>query len=90
MEPEVLLEAEPVSVPDKIKNEALIACSKLIPSKSKESYEKEYQNYCAWKAENGVSDGINEEILLAYFHSLGKKCASSSVWTKYSMLKSML
>jgi hypothetical protein len=82
------MEEETVNVPDKIRQEAEIACSKLIPSKSKEIYEKEYENFCAWKMENEVS-GVNEDIMLAYFHNMGKKCASSSVWTKYSMLKAM-
>ncbi|KAJ8917633.1 hypothetical protein NQ315_000117 [Exocentrus adspersus] len=33
---------------------------------------------------------ITEEVLLAYFFNVEKHFAASSMWTKYSMLKSML
>jgi hypothetical protein len=73
---------ETVFVPLEIQAEAKIACLNLLPIKSKDVYEKELQNFNAWKQERGVS-GINEDVLyvLAYFLSLQKKCASSSMWT---------
>ncbi|KAJ3638062.1 hypothetical protein MTP99_001470 [Tenebrio molitor] len=73
---------ETVFVPLEIQEEAKIACLNLLPIKSKDVYEKELQNFNAWKQERGVS-GINEEeVILAYFISLQKKCASSSMWTR--------
>jgi hypothetical protein len=80
---------ETVFVPLEIQNEAKIYCLNLLPIKSKDVYEKELQNFNAWKQERGVS-GIKEDVILAYFLSLQKKCASSSMWTKYSMLKTTL
>ncbi|KAJ8913110.1 hypothetical protein NQ315_000567 [Exocentrus adspersus] len=44
-----------------------------------------------WRKKRGLGEGaITEEVLLAYFFNVEKLFAASSMWTKYSMLKSML
>lgn len=62
---------------------------KLIPAKSKESYDKEFKTFEDWRKNRKIK-GYNEDILLAYFHNYRKTLAPSSMWTKYSMLRSTL
>ena len=76
-----------VFVSAKIKEEAKAACSKLIPEKSKENYVREYELFEECRKEECVS-GVNEDIVLAYLYNYRKRIAPSSLWTKYSMLKS--
>lgn len=53
-------------LPENIRIEAESAISGLLPSKSKQLYEKEYTLFREWKTENSVQ-GNSEDILLAYF-----------------------
>ncbi|KAJ8913496.1 hypothetical protein NQ315_013876 [Exocentrus adspersus] len=64
---------------------------RLLPAKSKRVYEKEMVEFDNWRKKRGLGEGaITEEVLLAYFFNVEKHFAASSMWTKYSMLKSML
>ncbi|KAJ8921370.1 hypothetical protein NQ315_002986 [Exocentrus adspersus] len=54
-------------------------------------YEKKMVEFDNWRKKRGLGEGaITEEVLLAYFFNVEKHFAASSMWTKYSMLKSML
>uniref|UniRef100_V5G484 Tyr recombinase domain-containing protein n=1 Tax=Anoplophora glabripennis TaxID=217634 RepID=V5G484_ANOGL len=66
------------------------ATSKLVPTKSSARYEKEYQLFNVWRKTYKVENGLNENILLAYFLDISKKMNPATMWAKYSMLKSML
>ncbi|KAJ8911540.1 hypothetical protein NQ315_012793 [Exocentrus adspersus] len=83
--------AESFSIPAEIKKEAQEATLRLLPAKSKRVYEKEMVEFDNWRKKRGLGEGaIIEEVLLAYFFNVEKHSAASSMWTKYSMLKSML
>ncbi|KAJ8914895.1 hypothetical protein NQ315_016047 [Exocentrus adspersus] len=83
--------AESFSIPAEIKQEAQEATLLLLPAKSKRVYEKEMVEFDNWRKKRGLGEGaITEEVLLAYFFNMEKHFAASSMWTKYSMLKSML
>ena len=57
------------TIPEEIVKEAEVAEGLLIPQKSKDVYEKEYEKFCMWRKEKHVSV-TNETILLAYFSEL--------------------
>lgn len=78
-----------VFIPPAIKEQAASAILELIPTKSKVRYDKNYNSFEAWKKENKII-GLNEDILLAYFYHLEKSLKASSLWTRYSTLKSTL
>lgn len=77
-------------IPEQILEEAQKATLDLLPWKSKDAYEKVFADFNNWKEKSGVKGAINEEVLLAYFYNVNKKFAASSLWTKYSMLKTTL
>lgn len=60
-----------------------------LPQKSRELYWSVYNTFIEWKAEKKVNK-ISENILLAYFGELAKKYKSSTLWSKYSMLRSTI
>ncbi|KAJ8921722.1 hypothetical protein NQ315_010632 [Exocentrus adspersus] len=83
--------AESFSIPAEIKQEAQEATLRLLPAKSIRVYEKEMVEFDNWRKKRGLGEGaITEEVLLAYFFNVEKHFVASSMWTKYSMLKSML
>ncbi|KAJ8918175.1 hypothetical protein NQ315_014041 [Exocentrus adspersus] len=85
--------AESFSIPAEIKQEAQEATLRLLPAKSKRVYEKKMVEFDNdnWRKKRSLGEGaITEEVLLAYFFNVEKHFAASSMWTKYSMLKSML
>lgn len=71
---------------DKVAEKALAS---LLPGKSKEKYEKTYDNFKKWCKEKKI-DIINENVLLGYFSSELSELKSSTTWSIYSMLKSTL
>lgn len=76
-------------IPEEILEAAKKATYDILPVKSKARYEKSYdafKNCCREKKVKNVS----EEVLLAYFAEKSQKLASSTLWSLYSMLKSML
>lgn len=61
----------------------------LVPQKSKGKYELAYRKLMEWASENKVKT-ISENVLLAYFKRLSDEMKPSTLWTTYSMIKSML
>lgn len=77
------------SNPSDIENAASSAISLLIPTKSKDKYESTYKIFQKWCDEKKVTN-INEKVLLAYFQIKSASYKSSSLWTFYSMLRTMI
>jgi hypothetical protein len=53
-------------LPENIQLDVEVAVSSLLPVKSKHIYEKEYNLFVKWKADNCLAANT-EDILLAYF-----------------------
>ncbi|XP_074040190.1 uncharacterized protein [Leptinotarsa decemlineata] len=63
----------------------------LIPSKSEAVYQKEYKIYLDWLTwKNVMPKDVTETVFLAYFQELSETYSPNSLWTKWSMLKSMV
>lgn len=77
-------------VPDEILLAAENVKTDLLPEKSKRRYEKEYEIFCKWIVRKGITSFDKEDIYLVYFSELSASCQPSTLWSKYSMLKTML
>lgn len=60
--------------------------NELLPKKSKEIYNKWYDNFINWQTKNELFE-ITENTLLLYFDELSKNFSANSLWTIYSCLK---
>lgn len=60
-----------------------------LPEKSKKRYDGEYDDFRKWKEEHKV-DSNSERVLMARFNQLSEKYAPSTLWSRYSMLKTTL
>lgn len=63
----------------------------LLPSKSKEEYLKEFDNFKSFCRKNGhEQDNLvpDSALFLLYFHEMGGLYAPSTLWSKFSKLKS--
>lgn len=78
-----------MNVPEAITKEALSVVSSLLPEKSAARYEREYADFKEWQEINNVTV-VTENVLLAYFNQLSTRFRPSSLWSKWSMLKSCL
>lgn len=76
-------------IPQEILDKFEAAQEKIIPPKSKQLYEKEYDKFCEWQSANNVT-GCNEKIFMAYLSELSKVYKPSSLWCTYSKLKMMI
>lgn len=75
--------------PEEIINTANEATQNLLPEKSKELYNKEYNMFMEWRCKKQVKS-FTERVLLAYFQEKSKVYKSSTLWSSYSKLKSTL
>jgi site-specific recombinase XerD len=75
--------------PPELREVAERTLSNLLPTKSREVYEKEFANFETWCRENKVQ-GISENVLIAYFDMQSKTKKSSTLRSIYSMLRSCL
>lgn len=78
-----------IFVSQDILREAELASLNLLPIKSKEKYDKEFKRFNDWRQAKGIR-GVDENIILAYFANLRKNFKISSLWSKYSMVRSTL
>jgi hypothetical protein len=76
--------------PPELREVAEGTLSNLLPTKSREVYEKEFANFEAWCRENKKVQNISENVLIAYFDMQSKTKKSSTLWSIYSMLRSCL
>lgn len=88
------LEERPTT-PQELVEISLTASKKLLPTKSKNRYEQMYQKFQEWKKQKKAGSN-SERVVLAFFAELEKgvegekKNVSSTLWAKYSMLKSTM
>ncbi|KAJ3644696.1 hypothetical protein Zmor_022406 [Zophobas morio] len=75
--------------PPEIRALATNSLSNLLPTKSRQIYEKKYSEFENWCKENNIST-ISENVLMAYFEVQRQKYKSSSLWCLYSQLKSCI
>ena len=71
-----------------IQQAAETTLSTLVPEKSKNLYETTYNNFETWVKEKHV-ERFTEKVLLAYFLKLSTTLKPSTLWSKYSMLRTM-
>lgn len=60
-----------------------------ISIKTHSRYNSFYDTFIKWQESNGISL-FDEDVLLAYFNESSEKHVSSTLWSRYSMLKSTL
>ncbi|KAJ8979476.1 hypothetical protein NQ317_009463 [Molorchus minor] len=77
------------STPPDIRQEANETYDTLLPSKSKSKYETCYKKFMDWTLVNGIKN-ISENVLIAYMKKLSCDIKPSTLWTTYSMLKTMI
>lgn len=65
------------------------AADNLLPSKSKTRYQQTYNNFLQWKEMKGATSS-SERVLMAYFEEMAGKCLPTTLWARYSMLKSTM
>ncbi|RZC35734.1 hypothetical protein BDFB_013332 [Asbolus verrucosus] len=66
----------------------MLAIESLLPAKSKEKYENAYRQFDDWYKEKQMKE-IKEEMLLAYFQQKSKAYKSSTLWSIYSMMRTL-
>ncbi|KAJ3649653.1 hypothetical protein Zmor_021381 [Zophobas morio] len=76
-------------VPFDLSKAAAAATEELLPSKSKERYEKQFQIFEDWRRLKNVTS-LTEDVFLAYFAEKSNSYKASSLWSTYSMLKAVL
>lgn len=57
------------NIPEDILFEAEAVKHDLIPEKSKDIYEKEYNKFCSWKKAKNITT-VNEDVFLVYISEL--------------------
>lgn len=57
------------TLPKCVQENAQKATESLLPFKSKERYEKEYETFRIWQSKHEIAT-VNETVLLAYFQEL--------------------
>lgn len=62
----------------------------LIPEKSREKYESVYARFEKWCSDKKLKTSVNEKVILVYFEQLSKISKPSSLWTWYSMLRTVI
>lgn len=77
------------NTPPHIVEAANLATLDLLPVKSKARYEKEYELFMKWRQVKSINS-FSESVLLAYLSELAKVHKSSTLWSRYSMLKATL
>lgn len=78
-----------LGTPPEILTAAEAATANLLPSKSREQYERAYKLFTDWRKDS-KTDSLSENVLLAYFQHLSARLKPSSLWSIYSMLRSTI
>ena len=76
-------------LPSDVELAAQSAIDTLIPAKSKQRYETEYKHFEEWMEVKKIHD-ISEKVVLAYFAEQAGKLKPSSLWCRYSMLRTLV
>jgi integrase len=76
-------------VDDQIKE----AMTRMLPSASREQYVQTYKKYQEWREEKHLKGKTNEKELFAYLHHMlliNKWVSPGTLWSRFSMLRSMI
>lgn len=76
-------------IPPEILEAADDAVRNSLPEKSKELYRKAFTQLTEWMSEKKTKS-FDEVVLIAYFSELSKTLSPCSLWSKYSMIRTML
>jgi tRNA 2-selenouridine synthase SelU len=82
-------DSEEDNVLERIEAAAQEAVSNLIPQKSRVAYETTYSRLEEWRSKQKVNC-INEKVMLAYFLEKSKIVKPSTLWSVYSMLRTLI
>lgn len=77
------------NIEDSIESYEIACMLPGVQTKSDNIYETAYQKFLAWCKEKNSND-YSESVFLAYFSEIATKMKSSTMWSQYSMLKSLL
>lgn len=77
------------ATPPDILSAAKDMTNNLLPAKSRKVYDRCYEEFIDWKTQKKAAS-FSENVVMAYFQELSDKYKCSSLWTKYSMLKSTI
>lgn len=77
------------SLPSDVELAAQSAINTLIPAKSKKRYEIVYKYFEEWMEAKKIRE-VSEKVILAYFSEQAGKLKSSSLWCRYSMLRTLV
>lgn len=77
------------NTPPDILEQVNVTIQSLLPQKSKEKYEKQYLHFKQWAEEKHIRT-YSENVILGYFSLLANTLKASTLWSKYSMLRTML
>ena len=69
--------------------EAEYSGKQILPKRSKDKYEGAYQAFIAWRQSINTESWC-ESVFLSYFTELAKTLKPSTLWSRYSMLKSTI
>ena len=75
--------------PPKLRKIATSEAWNLLPSKSKQRYEKQYDLFNLWKKKKKTKL-ISENIVFAYIVERSTKVNPTTLWSEFSMLKSTI
>jgi len=81
-------EAE-LCTPPEIREIAKNVSDNLIPDASRQRYEHTYKLFTDWQKKMKTKS-FSENTFLAYFSHLAESLASTTLWARYSMIKSMV
>uniref|UniRef100_A0A1Y1M608 Tyr recombinase domain-containing protein n=1 Tax=Photinus pyralis TaxID=7054 RepID=A0A1Y1M608_PHOPY len=74
-------------VPGDIEEAAKRATFELLPKKSAQQYDIAYSNFLSWCRIKKVEGNFSEPVFLAYLEEKSKIWNSSTLWSKFSMIK---
>lgn len=75
--------------PAELREAARNVVDNLLPDKSGRLYRECYKQFLEWQVPRGTTS-VSEDTMLVYFAEMSKKFKPSSLWAKYSMLKSTI
>lgn len=78
-----------MDIEDNLEDEVNEVTSNLLPEKSKERYYKEYEQFREFCKKNNIRN-VSDNCMLIYFSRLSKVMKPSTLWAKFSMIKSCL
>ena len=79
-----------VNLPNAIVKAYENAMAQTLPRKSQQKYLNAYEHFDTWRNLNEVERRVDKEVLMAYFLDVSKHWKPTTLWARYSMIKSVL